>query len=304
MKLYFLSSTPCALLINGAYFGITDLFERTADIDLRDNLYAEFLPENAQPIRFFITERLRETPPNGCEVYLLEDGIAIYARDFQPTDLTLRVIWQEKMEDCLITLFSQGRLYLSVQTEQNFFNAYLPPSFASARLEMHSGLIFLSAPDALAVFTKEGKRLLQEKLLSCSVEEGVLSARLPLCDRLGRFADCRWELSPTECRQTAFVIRQAKPADETDSEEKIDGGLLAYAFFESVLIGANFEDMLCDELLADKDKICAFLGNFESVILTENPLRCGLVRKKAEGLFSVDYFQISAKEGKIIEITA
>ena len=88
------------------------------------------------------------------------------------------------------------------------------------------------------------------------------------------------------------------------SKEKIDSGLLAYAFFESVLIGANFEDMLCDELLADKDKIRAFLGDFESVILTDNPLRCGLVRKKAEGLFSVDYFQISTKNDKIIEITA
>ena len=304
MKLYFLSSKPCALLINGAYFGITDLFERTAELDLRDNLYAEFLPENAQPIRFFITERLRETPPSGCEVYLLEDGIAVYARDFQPTDLTLRVIWQEKREDCLITLFSQGQLYLSVQTEQNFFNAYLPPSFASARLEMHSGLIFLSAPDALAVFTKEGKRLLQEKVLSYSVENGVLSARLPLSDRLGRFADCRWELSQTECRQTAFVIRQAKPESGAVGEEKTEDGLLAYAFFESVLIGADFENMLDNELLTDKDKIRAFLGDFESVILTDNPLRCGLVRKKAEGLFSVDYFQISTKNGKIIEITA
>ena len=300
MKLYFLSSTPCALRINGAYFGITDLFERTAELDLRDNLYAEFLPENAQPIRFFITEKLRETPPDGCEVYLLEDGIAVYARDFPPTDLTLRMIWQEKHENCLVTLFSQGRLYLSVQTEKTFFNAYLPPSFASASLAMHNGLLFLSTADELAVFTQEGKRLLQEKILSFSVDNGILSARLPLSDRLGRFADCQWVLSETECAQTAFVLRQQAGKDE----EKTDEGLLAYAFFESVLIGANFDDMLSDELRADADKIRAFLGDFQGVTLTQNPLRCGLVRKKAERLFFVDYFQISAKDGKITEITA
>ena len=307
MKLYFLSSAPCALLINGAYFGLTDLFERTAELDLRDNLYAEFLPENAQPIRFFITERLRETPPNGCEVYLLEDGIAVYARDFQPADLTLRVIWQEKAENCLITLFSQGRLYLSVQTEQTFFTADLPPSFASATLSMHDGLIFLSTQTELAVFTKEGKRLLQEKVLSFSVEDGILSARRPLSDRLGRFADCKWALSPTDCWQTDFVVRQRKPENNengTDSEEDFDGGLIAYAFFESVLIGGNYADLLDDALRADAEKVRGFLGKFESVVVTDNPKRCGLVRKKGNRLFSVDYYEVTTKNGKITEITA
>ena len=300
MKLYFLSSTPCALFISGAYFGITDLFERTAEIDLRDNLYAEFMPENAHPIRFFITERLRETPPEGCEVYLLEDGIAIYARNFQPIDQTLRVIWQEKRENCLCTLFTQGQLYLSVQTEKTFFNAYLPPSFTQATLEIRCGLIFLSTQNELVIFAQNGKRLLQEKILSFSVEENILSARLPLSDRLCRYADCKWELSQTECKQTAFVVYQAKPAEQ---EEKIDDGLLAYAFFESVLIGANFDDMLCDELRGDKDKLRAFLGNFEGVTLTDNPRRCGLVRQKAERLFSVDYFTVAIIDGKITEIT-
>lgn len=301
MKLYFLSSTPCALFISGAYFGVTDLFERTADVDLRDNLYAEFLPENAQPIRFFITERLRTTPPEGCEVYLLEDGIAVYARDFPPTDLTLRVIWQKTHGDCLATLFSQGHLYLSVQTPKNFFNAHLPPSFSSATPSFHGEFILLSTQNELILFTLDGKELLHEKILSYAVEGNVLTARLPLSDRLGRYADCVWELSEGECKQTAFTVCQPSTAA---GKEKTDEGLLAYAFFESVLIGANFDDMLDGELLADKDKIRAFLGDFESVILTDSPTRCGLVRKKEERLFSVDYFQISIKDGKIVEITA
>ena len=300
MKLYFLSAKPCALLINGAYFGVTDLFERTADVDLRDKLYAEFLPENAQPIRFFITEQLRTTPPEHCEVYLLKDGIAVYARDFQPTDLTLRVLWQKTHGDCLATLFSQGHLYLSVQTPKNFFNAYLPPSFATATPTFHDEFILLSTQNELLVFTKDGKKLLQEKILSFSIDGNVLTARLPLSDRLGRYADCAWELSETQCKQTAFTICQPQAV----ADGKIDEGLLAYAFFESVLIGANFDAMLDDELRADKDKIRAFLGDFEGVILTDNPTECGLVRKKGERLFSVDYFQVSIKDGKIVEITA
>ncbi len=300
MKIYFLSSQPCVLTLNGAYFGVTDLFERSADVCLNDNLYAEFLPENALPIRFFITEKLRFQPPDGCDVYLLPDAIAIYAHDFPPTDSTLRVVKQEKVDDCLVTLFFQGRLYLSVQTEKNFFNATLPPSFAHSDLHFHCGLLLLSTPNELAVFTKDGKRLLQEKILSFSVENDELSARLPLSDRLGRYADCRWRLSETDCVQTAFLLQEKQSAE---TENPVSDGLLAYAFFESVLIGANFADMLSDELRADADKIRAFLGDFVGVTLTDKPTRCGLVRRKENRLFSVDYFEIAAKDGKITEIT-
>ena len=38
MKIYFLSSQPCALIIGGAYFGRTGDFERFAEISLQDNL--------------------------------------------------------------------------------------------------------------------------------------------------------------------------------------------------------------------------------------------------------------------------
>lgn len=299
MKLYFLSSVPCALLINGVYFGVTDLFERTADVDLRDNLYAEFLPENAQPIGFFITEQLRTTPPNGCEIYLLEDGIAIYARDFAPTDLTLRILWQKRQGDCLATLYQQGRLYLSVQTPQNFFNAYLPPSFSAATPTFHQNFILLSTDGELIVFTQDGKMLLHERVCSFSLNGNALTARLPLSDRLRRYADCVWELSEDDCKQTAFTICEEALTGE---QKQPPDGLLAYAFFESVLIGANFEDMLADELLADKDKIRAFLGDFVGVTLTSQPTRCGLIRRLGERLFSVDYFQISIKDGKIVEI--
>lgn len=299
MKIYFLSSRPCALTVNGAYFGITDLFARTAELDLRDNLFVEFLPENAQPIRFFITENIRFSPPENCEVYLLSDGIAIYARDFAPTDLTFRLIKQETGENCVATLYSQGHLYLSVQTDKNFFNAYLPPSFASASLVFYRDFILLATPAEIALFHQDGRRLLQEKAVSYTLENGVLSARLPLLDSLGRYADCKWELRETDCVQTAFVLM------ETSGEHppKISDGLLAYAFFESVLIGGNYADLLDDALRADAEKVRAFLGEFESVVVTDNPKRCGLVRRKGNRLFSVDYYEVTTKSGKITEIT-
>ena len=299
MKIYFLSSRPCALTVNGAYFGITDLFARTAELDLRDNLFVEFLPENAQPIRFFITENIRFSPPENCEVYLLPDGIAVYARDFAPTDLTFRLIKQETVGNCVATLYSQGHLYLSVQTDKNFFNAYLPPSFASASLVFYREFILLATPAEIALFHQDGRRLLQEKAVSYTLENGVLSARLPLLDSLGRYADCTWALNETDCVQTSFVLREASGGNPP----KMSDGLLAYAFFESVLIGGNYADLLDDALRADAEKVRGFLGKFESGVVTDSPTRCGLVRKKGNRLFSVDYYEVTTKNGKITEIT-
>ena len=87
---------PAALTVNGAYLGIVDGFERSAELALRDNLFVRFEPENALPISFFLTEQIRFSPPENCEVYLLKDGIAIYARDFPPNDCMLKPITQKR----------------------------------------------------------------------------------------------------------------------------------------------------------------------------------------------------------------
>ena len=92
MKIYFLSSRPCALTLNDAYFGLTDRFERFAELSLKDGIFVRFTPENAQPIGFFLNENIRFSPPVGCEVYLLTNAIAIYARDFPPTDFSLKLL--------------------------------------------------------------------------------------------------------------------------------------------------------------------------------------------------------------------
>ena len=96
MKVYFLSSRPCALTLNGAYFGTTDLFERFAEISLKEGIFVCFTPENAQPVSFFLTENIRFQPPKNCQVYLLGDAIALYAYHFPPTDFALRAVAQKE----------------------------------------------------------------------------------------------------------------------------------------------------------------------------------------------------------------
>ena len=301
MKIYFLSSQPCALSFNSLYFGVTDKFERFAEISLKDKLFVEFLPQNAQPIRFFLTEDIRFSPPTGCEVYLSTNSITIYARDFLPMDSTIKIIAQERFLDNLITVFQQGVIHVSIESAKGFFISTLPPSFENCNISFHNDLFFISTQNQLAIYTKSGKCVFLEEFIDYSIEENTLNATLPLSDSLKRQAKSSYALTEEGCFQTSFLVQQ-NSSEKT--REEISKELLPYVFFESVLLRANYQDFLSEELLPNADKIRSYLGDFEHVILTEDTKTCGLVKKKADRLFEIAYFTAEIENGKIADIHA
>ena len=300
MKIYFLSSQPCALCFNGLYFGVTDQFERYAEISLKDKLFVEFLPQNAQPIRFFLTEDVRFSPPVGCEVYLSSHFLVIYARDFLPIDNTLKIITQERFQDNLITIFQQGIIQVSMETEKGFFISALPPSFNACTITFQCDLFFIFNQKQLAIFTKTGKCVFLEEIIEYSIEENVLNATLPLSDSLKRYAKCSYALTEDGCFQTAFLLQQAN--EKTTAQEDIRNDLLAYAFFESIILQADYKEFLYEELQPNADKILSFLGKFERVLLADNANTCGLIYKKATDLFEIVYYTVEIKNGRIADI--
>ncbi len=297
MKIYFLSAQPCALRLNSVFFGITDTFERSIEVNLVDRVYIEFSPEGALPVGFFLTEQITVKPPEGCEVYLLEDGVAVYARTFPPSNFTLRPVAQLREGNLLATVFCQGNLQLSVESPKGFFNAYLPPSFDACTLSMYRGLILLKSETHLGVFSDDCRPLLIEQVLQFHVEEEKLFATLPLSDSHKRTADCTWILNENECTLTAFTLRQ--PAD---GEQELPQALLAHAFFESILFKGDFAAFLSPELQPEAEKITAFLGDFVAVTLTDKPNVCGLVKRRGERLFSVENYAVHIEKGKIIDV--
>ncbi len=302
MKIYFLSSEPCALTVGEAYFGLVDKFERFAEINLKDNLFVRFTPEKANPLGFFLNENVRFSPPDGCEVYLLDGAIAIYARDFPPRDTALRILAQKRFDCGTLTLFYQGALQLSIETEKGFFISTLPPAFENATLLFESGLFFLKTPEGLAAFTQSGERVLLENILSCSLERGVLSARLPLCDALGRVADCQWSLDEHGLTRTQCTLLQTRTHDGGNDLQTLREELLPFAFFESVLLGADVSPFLSEELLPQAEKLKDFLGHFLAVTLTPAPNVCGLVYAKSERLFEVVPFTVTVERGKVADV--
>ncbi len=302
MKIYFLSSLPCALTVNDAYFGVVNDFERFAEIELSDSLFLRFTPESAQPVCFFLTENIRFQPPRGCEVYLLPDGLAIYAKDFPPDDCTLRPITQAREGDTLASVFMQGNIQFSLQTGADFFVDTLPRSFSACEIAFERGLIFLRSPTQLAIYTRAGARIFLENVLDYELDGDELLVTLPLAGAFCRTARCRYALTESGCERTQCTLSQPRAVGGSDDPAAIRDELLPYAFFESVLIGANYEELLSDGLRPDARKLRAFLGDFIAVTPTRETEVCGLIRKKGERLFSVDYYTVKTENGKITDI--
>jgi hypothetical protein len=296
MKVYFLSSEPCALTLNDVYFGVTDTFERFIEIDPKDRIFARFSPQNKLSIGFFITEELRFSAPEGCDVYLLPDGIAIYVWDFLFRDVAMHILLQERHNDTLYTVFCQGRLQMSIQTRENFSIAYLPPSFLRCKLFFYDELCILEGENTLAVYNQEGNCLLLEKFLTYSIENDVLNATLPLSDCQNRIAECSWQLQGNTCTRVHFSIRFLGEAC------RLPTNLLPYAFFESVLIGGDYVAFLSDELKEKARSLTEFLGEYLSVVLTDDEKRIGLVKKRRERVFDVVYYTVELEKGKIVDI--
>ena len=311
MKVYFLSSRPCILTLNGAYFGLTDTFERFVDIEPNDNLFAQFTPENGLPLQFFLNEQIRFHPPKGCEIYLLKNGLAVFAKNFPPSDLTLKTIAQERENTTLVTVFRQGDIQVSIERPDGFYLATLPPSFEKTAITFYKEFLLLNSPTELAVLNLQAKLLLLEKIKEFHLEENLLVATLPLSDLFSRTAECKWRLEEGTLTQIGFLITQratlelgfnGKTSEFSSTRENIRDEILAYAFFESILIGADYTQFLCDELKEKANSLKDFLGEYSSVALTKNPNVCGLVRKKAERLFEVDEYSVEITNGKITDV--
>ena len=295
MKVYFLSAKPCALTVNGAYFGITDTFEKFAHLSLKDKLCVCFTPQDALPISFFLTEDILFSPPDGCDVYLCNDALAIYAHAFPARDTLLKIITQNACENLVVTVFSQGEVQATFQTLDSVMIAYLPPSFRNCEIEFWQNFCLFCSPDCLHVYTKQGKCVLQENIEKYHIENDVLYAALPISNALGFIAECAWKIQDGTLTQTQYTLKQTR-------ESTNDDALRAYAFFESVRIGAPFAQMLDENLQKEQDKLRSFLGDFIHVVLTDNPTVCGLVYKKAERLYQVRYFRITLQENKITDL--
>ena len=291
MKLRFLSSVPCCLTVDGKYYGVTDGFDRFAEISLKDNLFACFTPQNALPLGVFLNENLFFSPPEGVEVYLLRDGAAVYARSFPPRSFDTRVVAQERFVADLITVYFQGALYISLETAAGFYISHLPLRYETARIKKHSGLYFIEGKNALCIFNARGKKLFDEEVISYSADGGTLKASVKLSGGAKRVLYGEWALGEDECYRISGKIEGTEHS-----------GNLSYDFFENFRVGADVSAFLSRELAERSEQLGAYLGEYTYAFPCDEENECGVLRKKGERIYEADYYRTEISHGKITDL--
>lgn len=283
-----MAEKPCALTVNGVYLGIADGFERTCEIEPKDRVFCELKPSGCVPVSFFFDEEFLLDPPPQIKLYFTEGKVAVCAGGFRRADASLSVIWQNRIGGTLLTLCLQGKLQLNVENETGFHLVELPDMLESAKAYPVGDGFLLESETGFALIDRGGKVLVISE--GSVLEKGAaLKAEVPFRDSMGHTAVCTWENGGmTEC-----TIRTAhEPTEAT----------FALAMFESVLIGADYTPFLHESLLEKADALREFLGNFESVVLTQEQEKVGLVYKRKERIYDVRYFRVELTDGKISNI--
>ena len=288
MKVFFLSEIPCALTINGAYLGLVDHFERSVELDPAHSLFCEFAPCGPfLPVRFSLDDGFLVSPPTGVQLYYTENAVAVYVSGFLRTDQSLRVIWQKRFRDALLTLVQQGKLQLFYGgTTAKIIE--LPDALADSTPEETKEGYLLRGESAFALISFDGELavLSEGNVLSC---DGSLKAEVPFHDSLGHTALCEWKYGELVA---CSVRTRSEPTEAT----------FALALFESALIGADCTPFLAENLIDKATALKEYLGDFRSVVLTGERDKVGLVYERKERVFDVRYFHIEITDGKVSNI--
>ena len=289
MRVYFLAEKTCTLFLGGVALGTVDGFERTCELDPRDEVFCELKAADCISVCFRFDEAFLNNPPPQIRLYYTEGAVAVYACDFLRADQSMRVLSQARCGDARFTLLRQWRLQLEF-SRGNGMKLHALPDYLENAAPCSVGREFLlESEKGFAILSHEGEILTMNEGRVIEKTNAV-KAEIDFHDCQGHTAACTWEGGA----MTACSIRsRTEPTEAT----------FALALFESVLIGADALPFLSDALAQKASVLKEFLGDFVSVVLSDRPDRVGLVYRRKERIFDVRYFTVAVKDGKIENIT-
>lgn len=309
MRIYFLSASPAALKLNGAYMGIIDGFERFADFgdgELNRGVFAEAVPQGAAcAVGFIINGDFFKNPPDFTDVYLTDGDAVVYIKKYPPAGGKLEIIAQRFFKTVTATLFSEnGGLYLNCVngTDANLYE--LSPKFLKARFSEQTlcgfDVLVLAGAGCIAVISESGKRVFYNPAESWSCGDKLtVTVNFNTCAMCK--AECSFLFDGEKMTLDSSVTREfAEPSTK----------VFHFAFFESVLTKGDFKKYLSAELSEKADALPSFLGEFVDVTIPYSRFfekhgdltAAGLVYPAGRNLFEVRYFAVDITDGKITNI--
>ena len=317
MRLHFSSEKECYLRLGGVLMGSCGKVEKFIDLAPESELLVEFLPVdgNLLPLTFVITAKFFENPPTCLKVYQYGIGADIVACQFQPRNADLQVIEQLRVQKLLATCIQQQTVQLLLESDNGSFHKFALPNatnYALEQIELHKqALLLLKCTEErhkkLFIFDQNGKLLLEQLYTDYSLDE---SLKIVL----------QHNTLPRHCLQAEYTLEGERfiekhrtlVADKNFDIQKLHTKLLPFAFFQSVLVGADCTSYLNSTLQAQTELLKGYLGEFIDVQIPKDIFyhhygevnAVGLVYKQTETLHTVKFFTVDLENGKICNLHA
>jgi hypothetical protein len=283
MRVYFLSSRPCALKINGEYLGETDGFERYVNLFPRERPFVEWIPRgDALPISFFLTEDILFAPPRGIALYHAQNFLVVYAKDFRfYAPLTLLAATPS------VTVFSQGIPQVLHRNEV----VTLSDPFSSCKISEYGNVVLLEGVGALcALFNASVVFNGEAEEWRFDPERQELTVTFPVRDFCGGRATCVWVFA--EGRAT--LLRAEKTKAEWSAP-------VLCRFLQDLLLQRE-SGLLSAELASSLPRLKEYLGDYSAVFPAYSETTALVACPMRERVFSLKCFSAELAEGKISNI--
>lgn len=287
MKIYFLSSLPCALKIDGEYVGKTDGFERYLNLHLRDGHFIEFVPQgNYLSTAFFLTEDILFHPPEGVKLGHAPYVLIIYANEFHQKTSSFQLVAQK----------NTTAVYVGGESYQLYFHGKifdLDGDYKNCEIVEYPTFILVRGGHHACVLSRDGL-VFNGKFRSLRYDEreGALTLSRDLCDFLGRE-----EVLTYDCK----VYPQLISRKEGSAPREISTGFTTAYFLQSLLFGTPCKELLGEELQTADLK--GYFGEFYKVLPVGEEKVALVVAGSVKNVFTLRFFSGTIENGKIVNIT-
>lgn len=305
MNIYFCSAYPCAIKINGVFFSRLHLDVLPCKIEEEPFIEVCSLLGGETNKNFFIDEEFLLTPPEYVSVVDLKGGYLLRFNKKNDGG-EFKIISQERLNICLVTVFNENGRKISVETQNGFFAENVNFDFSSVQFAEHNFcgrtvlcVLFKSEISVLRIYLLHGEiTKIFERCLDDYLVSQTLTTIENKCDIAKHTVTTEWKFTGEGFIFSSRSSSARKPIETNAIPDKI----LPYAFLEEFSAGGNFKDFLCENMQKNSDKLSGYLGEFIGIMpppLFRNAEEVGLVYKLKENSFEVKYFTFYIENGKI-----
>lgn len=313
MYFYFSSRTEVAIKLNGAFLGILGDNSLKIDVENPDKTLVELLPLNQKspPVQFLLNDSFLSAPLIDITLTDLMGAYAVFVNLPTTTD-GFRVIYQDKFDIGLITVFCDQNLKISIENDGKYYIETLPVYDQNVTVKRFNvgekpfvALILGVEKYHILVYGKNKNDTGFEKFL----EGEFCSYAFSPCFTLTKnYLDVKKHQVATTYSFDGekFNIKDKKIL--TKKSPPINGyieNIMPYVFLEDLLVGDNIDEYLSQNVLENKNKIKDYLGDFIAVIPPKSHRQLnevGLLYKKNANIYYVNYFTFDLLNGKICNI--